>query len=1463
MTRSFTLSLALLLLLGSSAVAGSPEIISQELMIRFEPVEHRIVGEAVLTLAITDSPKLSLNTTREVQITSIELLGAKTVPLPLGGGNTDGRWRNETAELPEGIESARVRVRYEGRIYDAVRKSGALGHIIGDNTRGVIGTEGIFLVASSGWYATATDRVQIFSKITVNVPAEFRVVTQGGLKSREVKDGREITVWESNIPVDGLALQAGRYEVVTREVEGVSISTYLFADHAKHAPFLLDQVGNYIRFYNELLGPFPWPKFDIVENFFTTGYGMPSYTLLGANVVDVMVRMAPRYGGNLPPGFVDHELVHSYWGNFVYPDYETGNWCEGLTSYCANYLMKERQGVKPATDYRRKASTNFAIRVTPENDYPVQDFRGKTEDFDNDIGYSKAMMLFHMLRREVGTELFWETLRDVVSDFGGKKTSWQDFKTAFSKASGQDLSWFFTQWLTRLGAPNLVAGDFTVTRRKDGLFMVKGEVRQTGEPWNLAVPISVEHTSGETVKSIRLTTDRAEFTIVTPSPPLSVSIDKRFHLFRNVPLDEIQPCLNLTLECREKTLVLPDAGQAYLGLAMSVKGRKGGEIAKASAGLPDGHCLLFGTPEENPAVAEVLAAAGITVQGNAITVKGRKHEAENLWLLLSTRHPNDPTKFVTVFLGLTEAAIARARLIFHFGWDGYLVYGGGHPLARGDFIEVHPCTVRPLTLAGSQDHVRNTLASLTAEQLGGRLAGTPGDAQARELLRGLLAAAGVRDVREIPFRFTVRDHTDQDAWTVAQGALEDGGTEWKTSYPGAVLPAIWSPEKPQGVRIQKIVKYGGKVDGESLVVLPPETNADALMMLVATAAASGPAAVAIPMEVLSGKDRRIKDLVAFPSRQKDRENPWLAASGAQARAIMPFAEIGDVPVVFIDGRILPPGGEGEADAMLRVKFVTKVIESANLTGVIPDRQGRTDGPAPALTAHFDGLGEGHAGADDNASGIAAVIEAARMLGERTELLGRPIRIYLFGAEEWGLRGSFAVAEDVAGLDCVVNLDTVGAKDAADVYLIGRSHHADLAGRAAACLRTDGFTIGRDIDRFAFAYGSDHWSFHVAGIPAIDLYSGSRRRMNTRADTLDFVDAVKVTRLAVSTARLMFDLAGVDQPAPAEPPVTMFEGEAKYFENARMLTNGGENAEAYFPAECDRFSFQAKRGDMKADQIFTMDLDGKNQRMVSNGKGATTCAYLFPGSKRIIYATTAFSGDEPPTPPDRSKGYVWKLHPEFDLVVHDLDGGHQVRLTDTWGYDAEATLSPDGEWIVFTSCRDDGDPEVYKMRADGTELTRLTNAAGYDGGPFFSWDGTKIIWRANRPKTEEEKKQYQALKKDGLVSPINLEIYIMDADGTNKRQVTDNGAANFAPFLHPDNQRIIFCSNLATLGKRGMPNFDLWMINVDGTGLTRITSCPSFDGFPMFTKDGRKLVFCSNRDNGGTRETNVFLADWKD
>jgi Tol biopolymer transport system component len=309
----------------------------------------------------------------------------------------------------------------------------------------------------------------------------------------------------------------------------------------------------------------------------------------------------------------------------------------------------------------------------------------------------------------------------------------------------------------------------------------------------------------------------------------------------------------------------------------------------------------------------------------------------------------------------------------------------------------------------------------------------------------------------------------------------------------------------------------------------------------------------------------------------------------------------------------------------------------------------------------------------------------------------------------------------------------------------------------------------------------------------------------------------------------------------------------------MLTHAGENAEAYFSADGTQLIFQATLpGVTRCDQIFVMDTSGLNAHMVSNGKGRTTCSYFFPTGDRILYSSTYAASAECPPPPDMSKGYVWSLD-EYDIYSAAPDGSDLRRLTDVPGYDAEATISRDGSHVIFTSTRD-GDLDLYSMNTDGGAVKRLTNEVGYDGGAFYSADGSMIVYRAYHPKNAAEIADFRALLAQKLVRPTSLDIFVMNADGTNRRQLTDNGAANFAPFFHPDGRRIIFSSNMADPAGR---DFELYLINVDGTGLERITTSGEFDGFPMFSPDGRKLIFASNRGQTTVGNTNLFLADWID
>jgi Tol biopolymer transport system component len=338
------------------------------------------------------------------------------------------------------------------------------------------------------------------------------------------------------------------------------------------------------------------------------------------------------------------------------------------------------------------------------------------------------------------------------------------------------------------------------------------------------------------------------------------------------------------------------------------------------------------------------------------------------------------------------------------------------------------------------------------------------------------------------------------------------------------------------------------------------------------------------------------------------------------------------------------------------------------------------------------------------------------------------------------------------------------------------------------------------------------------------------------------------------------VAGAPFRTGAEPADHLLMEEERHFAALRQLTFGGQNAEAYWSTDDEWIVFQATPRDANCDQQFTVRPDGSDLSLVSTGTGRTTCGYFFPGNDKIVYGSTHLGGDECPPDPDMSQGYVWALYQDYDIFVGDADGSNLVQITDAPGYDAEATVSRDGEWIVFTSARD-GDLEIYKMRTDGSELTRLTETPGYDGGPFFSYDGTKIVYRASHPEGDALA-DYQRLLAQGLIRPAQLDIFVMDADGSNKRQLTDNGAANFGPYFFPDGDRIIFSSNMDAASPR-VPDFDLYSINVDGSGLERLTYAGDFDGFPMFNSDGTKLIFASNRGNELPRETNLFIADWVD
>jgi TolB protein len=323
----------------------------------------------------------------------------------------------------------------------------------------------------------------------------------------------------------------------------------------------------------------------------------------------------------------------------------------------------------------------------------------------------------------------------------------------------------------------------------------------------------------------------------------------------------------------------------------------------------------------------------------------------------------------------------------------------------------------------------------------------------------------------------------------------------------------------------------------------------------------------------------------------------------------------------------------------------------------------------------------------------------------------------------------------------------------------------------------------------------------------------------------------------------------------QPPAA---GAERHLANVRQLTSGGENAEAYFSSDGRQLIYQANPGPTApnaCDQIFTMNADGSNKRQLTRS-GRTTCGYFFPDGKSLIYASTHLGSSECPPRPSFSRGYVWPIYASYDLFRAGPDGSAPRRLTSTPGYDAEATVGSDGR-IVFTSVRD-GDMEIYSMSGDGTDVRRLTNRPGPDGGPWASPDASQVVFRGRPISDAKELADFQDLLKQELWRPTTLEIFVMNRDGGNLRQVTRLGGANFAPSWHPDGKRLIFASNARDPKGR---DFDLFLVNIDGSGLEQLTFNATFDGFPMFSPDGKRLVFASNRNAKSEGETNVFIADW--
>ncbi|MHC4923359.1 MAG: M1 family metallopeptidase, partial [Planctomycetota bacterium] len=623
--------LAAALLLGASASAAQeapsgtpPSITHHDLDVQIDPATGGISVRDSMTIARNGGGMLSFRLRSGLKIGGLSVEGEALETIARTPG-PHGRMDTVQVPVSRGSTTARVDLTYSGTIREEVRKAETTSFVVGDHSRGTIGPQGVFLSGATGW--TADDGGLATYAVSATVPDGWSVCTQGGVPTSEGTKAGTRFVFPAGIPVDSLWLQAGQWTVERRTIGGISIGTYLSKRNAGVSKVMIDSIGEYLDMYEKVLGKYPHAKFDIVENFFTSGYGMPTATLLGPMVI-ARIGMVSQRGGKVPPGYLDHELVHCWWGNGVFVDYKTGNWCEALTTYCSNYLRKEWDSLEEAKKHRASTRARFATRVSPEKDYPLRRFTGKQEDFENDIGYGKGSMLFHAVRRAIGDEAFFGALRDVVAEFTGRRATWSDLQAAFEKRGGRRLGPVMNAFLDQTGAPLLRLENVVVASAKSG-WTVNGEIAQDGKPWPLAVPLVLETLQGETSQTIDVVDGRTAFSLHSDSLPLRLLMDPDSQVFRGFAAGEVPPTLNRWIEDGARRLLVTPADPDVMTPYQPLLGRLRGEIERADSAAETPRSLfVLGHPDRSPAMKAALSLEGcpVSVRGTTVTAGGRRFE---------------------------------------------------------------------------------------------------------------------------------------------------------------------------------------------------------------------------------------------------------------------------------------------------------------------------------------------------------------------------------------------------------------------------------------------------------------------------------------------------------------------------------------------------------------------------------------------------------------------------------------------------------------------------------------------------------------------------------------------------------------------------------------------------------------------------------------------------------------------
>jgi hypothetical protein len=703
--------------------SAAPRIVIRhhDLFIQILPEQHVLIAKDRLTLEVPhpQAPiRFSLASTLQIDRITLVQDSAGTegpihdVPFELEHGSEPESVQE--VSIPSQVEASglvTLDVHYHGVINDPPRDPRHLRFVTPSETAGHIGPEGVYVSSESRWYPDMPESLSTYA-LLVAVPTGWTAVTQG--KAGESRacpaelcrnDGMVMTEWVVTQPSEAVTLVANRFVTTLRDWtaktgQRIQLSTCLFPEDAHLAEEYLDATARYLEAYIPLLGPYPFEKFAVVENFFASGLGMPSFTLLGSGIIK------RHY---VQPYALGHEIVHSWIGNAVFNRVDRGNWVEGLTTYLANYYWHELMGDHAqAREQRRLMVQGYSLHVTPERDYPVGQFTQKQDEHDNAIGYQKAAMLFHLLRQQVGDETFWRSLKSLVAQYRGRHAEWGDLERVFAEESRQDLQWFFVQWVEQDGAPVLSLSE-AVTRPVAGEtakpFQLEATIVQSNKPFRLPLQLLIRMEGNrEHVVTVPLRSLRETISIVLPARPMSIELDPEFTTFRRIARQALAPVLTHYVTDRRRSVLTaftdePDHPSPFRDVVTRVEAQEsqrpiGDRTVIASLPqdglLPEeGSVLILGDPESRSGIQSILVrhcGERAALNGSGVTVGGSAYEGPGLALLVNCHRIDRPGSVVTVLYAATPQAVTKvARLLFFYGWNSFVLFKDGAVATRGEW----------------------------------------------------------------------------------------------------------------------------------------------------------------------------------------------------------------------------------------------------------------------------------------------------------------------------------------------------------------------------------------------------------------------------------------------------------------------------------------------------------------------------------------------------------------------------------------------------------------------------------------------------------------------------------------------------------------------------------------------------------------------------------------------------------